>query len=729
MPHVNPVLTKIAGSSRLGPASTFDKPRVGFDTVAKIEPSTRLTPREKELDSFSGGSSSATAPDDETSLLQSTRMLQDPTGRLLYVGDSASLAYLQLIRIIVETRTGPNDFTLDPSRHKIMEVTTSVPPHIKLPHMLPDREAADILVESFFKNTRGLIEVFNRSAFEDSMHACYSDPLNARSSFLCLLYLTFALGMVLGTAPIGSREAAIYERLRTDQYDRAEIFFRNAKLLGDPMSGFEDADFWSIQALTLMAVYMLAVSKRNAAYAYFGMAVRSAYSFGLHRVQENDFIFTSEDVRLRRNLWRSLFVLDRFLAASLGRPVAIDEDECSEDALLVYGKDAQGELVPLANPEGGLDLAVRSCQIMGQILKKIYARRKISIRLAQEIAERCKAWSASLNPQLHGTSVRTTSTDTSAAISALHVNLLHCHSILLMTRPFFICLLSKVHNERSGHTLTVPRWINRMARYCEACLVASCQTIRLVAQAYECKYLPRRNPFVLYFLFAACLIALSNEFVSVYENPLYNDCMGSAIEVVRYCAETDPQANRLLYILHSFQAAVADVRAKHMDPPALPVVMGTQRELRDPVLNLFSSRSVSRKDSLVTVPSHPPPSGVPQLGQLLKNMENQNGSVMPGGGQASLMGVSPVSSGSFRDADGTEGELDFERLWNPGTAGASMPVGSGLTEPSPTGAGCGRDTLPPGLSGHTVSGPPRIATNFASTPPVATLYSPSQLGI
>lgn len=76
--------------------------------------------------------------------------------------------------------------------------------------------------------------------------------------------------MVLGTAPIGSREAAIYQRLRADQYDRAEIFFRNAKLLGDPTSGFEDADFWSVQALTLMAVYMLSVSKRNAAYAYFG---------------------------------------------------------------------------------------------------------------------------------------------------------------------------------------------------------------------------------------------------------------------------------------------------------------------------------------------------------------------------------------------------------------------------------------------------------------------------
>ncbi|KAL2753589.1 hypothetical protein ACRALDRAFT_2036909, partial [Sodiomyces alcalophilus JCM 7366] len=593
--------------------------------------------------------------------------------------------------------------------------------------MLPDRETADILIESFFTNTHGLIDIFNRSAFEQSVDACYSDPLNTRSSSLCLFYLTFAIGMVLGTAPTGSREAEVYERLRTGPYDRAEMFFRNAKLLGDPMSGFEDADFWSVQALTLMAVYMLSVSKRNAAYAYFGMAVRSAYSLGLHRVQENDFIFTSEHIKLRRNLWRSLFVLDRFLAASLGRPVAIDENECSEGALLVYEKDARGELVPVADTSSGLDAAVRSCQITGQILKKIYARRKISIRLAQEIAAQSKAWSNSLHSRLHFTAVGTSSTDTSAAISALHVNLFHCHSILLLTRPFFICLLSKVHNERSGQALTVPRWINRMSRYCEACLVASCQTIRLVDQAYRCEYLPRRNPFVLYFLFAACLIVLSNEFVSVYENPSYSDSMDSAVEIMRYCAETDPQANRLLCILYSFRAAVEDVRAKHMDTPALPTVLGTQKELRDPVSCLVSSRGVSRKNSLVTVPSHPSRHGVPPLEHLLKKMESPNAGAMAGSGQGSATGISPVSSGSLRDVDGTEGELDFENLWNPGPTAASVPVG-GPTESSASSAGRVRDAIPQGSSGYPMSEPSRTR-NMPSTPPVATLYSPSQFGV
>jgi len=99
--------------------------------------------------------------------------------------------------------------------------------------------------------------------------SCYSDPLNVNPNELCLAYLTFAIGLVLATPFPGSREDHLIRRLRADPF-RAEIFFRTAKSLGDPVFGFEDADLLSVQALSLMSLYMLAVSKRNAAYAYYG---------------------------------------------------------------------------------------------------------------------------------------------------------------------------------------------------------------------------------------------------------------------------------------------------------------------------------------------------------------------------------------------------------------------------------------------------------------------------
>ncbi|OHF02719.1 fungal specific transcription factor domain-containing protein [Colletotrichum orchidophilum] len=653
----------------------------GFDVKPSIEQDHDMLAADREFD-IRSRHSTASGPDEETSLMQSTRMLQDPTGRLLYVGDSASLAYLQLIRMIVEASVGPSDFTMDPSRHKIMEATSAIPTNIRPPHILPDRDTANALLDSFFTNTHGLIEVFNREAFEKSVEACYTDPLAAQSSFLCLLHLTFAIGTVLGTPLPGSKGDVIFKKLRASQYDRAELFFRSAKALGDPISGFEDADFWSVQALSLMAVYMLAVSKRNAAYAYFGMAVRSGFALGLHRVHENHFIFNGDEIRLRRNLWRSLFVLDRFLAASLGRPVAIDEEECSADALLLFEKNPQGELIRVTDPADGLDAAVRSCRIVGQILKKIYARRRISVRLAQEIWEQCNSWYTTLSPELAGGRVAADPNNPAHGIAALHVNLLYSHSILLLTRPFFLCLLSKVHGERSGLALPVPRWINRMSKYCEACLHASNQTIIYVQKAFESNYLPQRNPFVLYFLFAASLVILSNEFASIYANPTYATSISNTIAIMRYCATSDPQAARLLFILTSFRNVIYELQQKKTEQPAMPAPPTlSPTSLNDPIGTIFKP---SRKNSFAATTTGTTGNAVKAMAPPPLSMKTDHSFHTPTGASA---GVSPAGSTpsmsqgdqSARmggDSDTADGELEFDQLWGWSAVPNAGPRGS-----------------------------------------------------
>lgn len=116
----------------------------------------------------------------------------------------------------------------------------------------------------------GLVELFHRQSVMMTLEACYTDPLTVDASWLCLLYLIFAIGLVMATPIPGTPEDAIIQKLRNERYDRAEIFYSDAKQLADPSSGFEDAGFWSIQALTLMSIYTLAISKRNAAYAYYG---------------------------------------------------------------------------------------------------------------------------------------------------------------------------------------------------------------------------------------------------------------------------------------------------------------------------------------------------------------------------------------------------------------------------------------------------------------------------
>ncbi|RFU31785.1 hypothetical protein B7463_g4540, partial [Scytalidium lignicola] len=564
---------------------------------ANAEEKSRDEPPGATSNALSCNTPAASEKDEEAVLYGAPRMLQDPTGRLLYLGDSASLSYLQLIRMIIENVAGPSPFTSDPKRHRIVEPIITLPPNLCHTHLLPDKQTANVLVQSYFINTNGLLEVFDRNEFIRTLETCYTDPLAVDPSWLCLLHLVFAIGLVMAAPLPGTPDDSIIQKLKAGGIDRSYVFFLNAKSLSDPLTtGFEDAGFWSIQALALMTVYMLAISKRNTAYAYYGMAVRSAFSLGLHK-EETMLIFNPLDQAIRRNLWRTLFILDRFLSASLGRPTAIHEDDCSGETLTSNVKhiDPEDTLRAVANiretNSQGLQASVRTSHIVGMILQKVYSKRKISTKLAQEIADKCKGWGQALDPALRSRQSRLV--NASQGIAVLHANLFYYHSVILLTRPFFVFLLSKEKKESSPRQ----RRSSRMESFAEACVRTSSRSIALVQHAYEGQYLPRRNPFILYFLFAAALITLSNQFSPVARDPTANISINAAINIMKYFSVEDEQARRLLDILVCFY----DVVRQRRSPPS---------KNKDPVgkkiHNLSNSISTPREGIFPESTSSPP---------------------------------------------------------------------------------------------------------------------------
>ena len=471
---------------------------------------------------------------------------------------------------MVENAAGSSPFTTDPRRHKIVEGQLSLPAGARNVNLLPDQRTARVLVDAFFINTHGLLQLFEHQKFTEEVERCYADPLSTEPSWLCLLNLVFAIGLTMATPLSGSTEALIVDKLRSEHLDRAEVFYLNAKGLSDPMNGLEDQDFWSVQALLLMSVYMLAKSKRNTAFALVGMAARSAQALGLHR-EETMVIYGPEEQQARKNLWRSLFVIDRLLSCSLGRPTAISESDCSGATLHPAESSSDSAFTQNGNTRSNfsetgacaLEAAVRSCSVIGQILKQVYQQRKISTRLAQEIADTCKMWPRALPTVLHWR--QASSATASQGVAILHVNLFYCHSIILLTRPFFLYILNmetqrQVSQASSGNR--APRPYLRMEKFSEACVIASTHTILLVQNAFDAGYLSRRNPAVIYFLFAAALVVLSNEFASLYRVDAPDTCISNSINIMSYCAESDQQASRLVYILSSFRDVVAQQRTR-----------------------------------------------------------------------------------------------------------------------------------------------------------------------
>lgn len=195
---------------------------------------------------------------------------------------------------------------------------------------------------------------------------------------------------------------------------------------------------------------------------------------------------------LRRNLWRSLYVLDRIISEFVGRPMAISEDDCSEDTLSP----------PQINSAGGesahmmaLNAVVQSSQAIGKILRKIYGSRKISIRLGQSLLDECTRRFKALHANFNSSRLFKELLSPAEGVAILYVNVLEMQSILLLTRPYFLHMFILLIQPWKWPA-DPPRGGSHLERLARACLATAKKAIALIHAAYISDWLPHRNSLI-----------------------------------------------------------------------------------------------------------------------------------------------------------------------------------------------------------------------------------------
>lgn len=207
-------------------------------------------------------------------------------------------------------------------------------------------------------------------------------------------------------------------------------------------------------------------------------------------------------------LWRSLYVMDRFLSACLGRPTSIHDADCS-DALFGSNEPAKSPSQPDESFESeALSASVRSAKILGVILNRIYRKRKISLKIAMGIAVDIHVWTQSLPELLRWHPTPTPHDDPAIALAQLHLWLMYFQNIILVTRPFLLLHVKKIIDEHRAKSRTSQGNANspaesrvaenpQLIKYSTACVRSAIHMIRAV-QAIRVKgCLPRRNPFIM----------------------------------------------------------------------------------------------------------------------------------------------------------------------------------------------------------------------------------------
>jgi len=154
------------------------------------------------------------------------------------------------------------------------------------------------------------------------------------------------------------------------------------------------------------------------------MAVQSATSLGLH-TDEVDSAGVGGGIHelSRKNIWQSLFILDQFMAASLGRPKFIQ----NINNLQLLPKDASAPFEsPRYRGSPAIKATTRSCGFISIILERAYSGFCLLNGQFQEIAKHCLDWPNELDDKLRWQVEGGPNLD--EKISAMHVNLFYSKS-------------------------------------------------------------------------------------------------------------------------------------------------------------------------------------------------------------------------------------------------------------------------------------------------------------
>lgn len=197
----------------------------------------------------------------------------------------------------------------------------------------------------------------------------------------------------------------------------------------------------------------------------------------------------------RQKLWQSIYILDCFLASSLGRPNHISCETASE---ICSTRDSS----PVSE---GNDViyTLRASKIVGQILSRIYHKRKASRSVAYQLSLRFSEWLQKLPPDLHWRMLTAPKQDAALTLNRLHTNLSWFHGIIILTRPFFLHQISSQNADKPVSDQNVPdARTDKQApeqTFCfdSACVRAALQSVTAVDDVFTTGILPRRNPFVM----------------------------------------------------------------------------------------------------------------------------------------------------------------------------------------------------------------------------------------
>ncbi|KAF9582311.1 hypothetical protein BGW38_000360, partial [Lunasporangiospora selenospora] len=299
-------------------------------------------------------------------------MALDDGGIVRYLGNSSGIDLLQKNQLL------KNGYLMVPVKFKdhqdwlmqkeiaLAQLTSEMP--------LPPRDLADHLIELYFTFVHPNLPIVHKPTFMRQ----YQNPDPEKRPPMVLLNAIFA---------IASRFSEHPEIIGDDHDPDAfgDEYFSRAKRIID--IEYELPRQAVIQALLMMVLYRFtSVKSGGRVWVMLGMATRMAQDLGMHRSSAR-WQLPPLETEIRKRLWWACYIMDRWVSAAMGRPMAIDDTDCDVEYPSAVEHDWAEYDEATSSPRENGDKSkseqplmlryfiesIKLSRILGQILRRVYA--------------------------------------------------------------------------------------------------------------------------------------------------------------------------------------------------------------------------------------------------------------------------------------------------------------------------------------------------------------------
>lgn len=234
----------------------------------------------------------------------------DGNGELAYLGPSSGLSMAENVSRIVHNSVGARLLPISGNNEQVENLQETVQARATP----PDDAIGSQILDSYFLNMHLRLPFLDRTEILHLHAKRHQLPDNTPDAHFgkFKLFMVYAIG------------SAIRHTTDNDNSKSPNEFLVTA-LEFDPTLR-ESISIASIEAMLLLVVYNLRSTSNSSVWYMIGLAMRTCLDFGLHR-ESSYRKLQPHETELRRRLFWSVYLIERYTAWSMGRPFSVAEEE------------------------------------------------------------------------------------------------------------------------------------------------------------------------------------------------------------------------------------------------------------------------------------------------------------------------------------------------------------------------------------------------------------------